>query len=189
VRPKLNLQKRTVSEAETAAPAARSADSKSSPFGAARPIDTAAREREIEEKRQLAIRQKKEADEKTKAEKAEKQRVAKEQAKTEKAAGDANGSKEGGADVPQSGKNFEILRRASEDENGTTADNEAEEKTEEGSNEASKEAAASKPASKTNENWRRGPAPTAEADDNEGWSTVGTKQRNNRRGQSGRAFQ
>ncbi|KAJ9268833.1 hypothetical protein DTO212C5_5034 [Paecilomyces variotii] len=187
VRPKLNLQKRTVSEAEPAAPAARPADPKSNPFGAARPIDTAAREREIEEKRQLAIRQKKEADEKAKAEKAEKQRVAKEQAKTEKKEGDANGSKDGGADTPQGAKNlnFEILRRAGEDENGMTADHEAEEKTEEGSKEASKDAASAK----TNENWRKSPAQPAEAADDEGWSTVSAKQRNSRRGQSGRAFQ
>jgi translation initiation factor 4B len=49
-RPRLNLTKRTVSEAEPA-PASSTSDSKSNPFGAARPIDTAAREREIEEKR------------------------------------------------------------------------------------------------------------------------------------------
>jgi len=42
----LNLQKRTVAETEPA-PAARPADPKSNPFGAARPIDTAAREREV----------------------------------------------------------------------------------------------------------------------------------------------
>jgi translation initiation factor 4B len=67
-RPRLNLAKRTVSEAEPAAASATS-DSKSNPFGAARPIDTAAREKEIEEKRQLALRQKKEADEKAREEK------------------------------------------------------------------------------------------------------------------------
>ncbi|KAK3069610.1 hypothetical protein LTS18_000284, partial [Coniosporium uncinatum] len=60
-RPRLNLQKRTVSEAQPS-PSAESGDSKASPFGAARPIDTSAREKEIEEKRQLAIRQKQEAD-------------------------------------------------------------------------------------------------------------------------------
>jgi translation initiation factor 4B len=52
-RPKLNLTKRTVSEATDAAAASNPSDSKASPFGAARPIDTATREREIEEKRQL----------------------------------------------------------------------------------------------------------------------------------------
>lgn len=79
VRPRLNLQKRTVSEAEPAGPAAPS-DSKSSPFGAARPIDTAAREREIEEKRQLQMRLKKEAEEKAREEKRAKEAAAKETA-------------------------------------------------------------------------------------------------------------
>ncbi|PSK42996.1 hypothetical protein B9Z65_6950 [Elsinoe australis] len=66
-RPRLNLAKRTVSEAPTDAPSSGS-DSKASPFGAARPIDTSAREREVEERRQLAIRQKREADDKAREE-------------------------------------------------------------------------------------------------------------------------
>ncbi|KAF2225891.1 hypothetical protein BDZ85DRAFT_72779 [Elsinoe ampelina] len=66
-RPRLNLSKRTVSEAPDTQ--AASSDSKASPFGAARPIDTSAREREVEEKRQLAIRQKREADDKAREEK------------------------------------------------------------------------------------------------------------------------
>ncbi|KAF2396758.1 hypothetical protein EJ06DRAFT_584774 [Trichodelitschia bisporula] len=69
MRPKLNLAKRTVSEAVPPAAAAPVSESKANPFGAARPIDTAAREREVEEKRQLAIRQKKEADAKAREEK------------------------------------------------------------------------------------------------------------------------
>ncbi|EHK17615.1 uncharacterized protein TRIVIDRAFT_80616 [Trichoderma virens Gv29-8] len=73
-RPRLNLQKRTVSEVADTSSAA--ADSKASPFGAARPIDTAAREKEIEEKRLQAIQEKREADEKAKEEK----RLAKEAA-------------------------------------------------------------------------------------------------------------
>lgn len=64
-RPKLNLAKRTVSEApDAAATPASTTSSKPNPFGAARPIDTATREKEIEEKRELEIRQKKEADDK-----------------------------------------------------------------------------------------------------------------------------
>lgn len=82
-RPKLNLAKRTVSEATDSAAASTPASSKASPFGAARPIDTAAREREIEEKR---LRDKKEADERAK-EKLAKEAAAKEAA--EKAAKDA----------------------------------------------------------------------------------------------------
>ncbi|KAL7935178.1 hypothetical protein V8C35DRAFT_266422 [Trichoderma chlorosporum] len=74
-RPRLNLQKRTVSEAADGASSGAS-DSKASPFGAARPIDTAAREKEIEEKRLQAIQEKREADEKAK----EDRRLAKEAA-------------------------------------------------------------------------------------------------------------
>lgn len=68
-RPRLNLQKRTVSEAVPTTPASSTSDSKSNPFGAARPIDTSAREKEVEEKRELAIRQKREAEEKVREEK------------------------------------------------------------------------------------------------------------------------
>lgn len=75
-RPKLNLQKRTVSTADNEASASSATDSKASPFGAARPIDTATREREVEEKRQLAIRQKKEADDKAKQDKADREAAA-----------------------------------------------------------------------------------------------------------------
>lgn len=81
-RPKLNLTKRTVSEATDASPAATPAaagDAKASPFGAARPIDTAAKEREIEEKRVAALKEKKEADDKAREEK----RLAKELAARE----------------------------------------------------------------------------------------------------------
>ncbi|KAK5118907.1 hypothetical protein LTR62_000118 [Meristemomyces frigidus] len=70
-RPRLNLAKRTVSTAEpTASGASSSSDSKASPFGAAKPIDTATKERELEEKRQVTLRQKAEADAKAKEEKA-----------------------------------------------------------------------------------------------------------------------
>jgi translation initiation factor 4B len=75
-RPKLNLAKRTVSEAQPAPSSA--ASDKPNPFGAARPIDTAAREKEIEEKQKLAVQQKKEADEKAREEKKAKEAAAKE---------------------------------------------------------------------------------------------------------------
>ncbi|KAI5928716.1 hypothetical protein F4810DRAFT_705652 [Camillea tinctor] len=83
-RPRLNLQKRTVSEApDVASPGLSSAggDAKASPFGAARPIDTAAKEREIAEKREQLLKEKKEADEKAK----EERRLAKEAAAKEAA--------------------------------------------------------------------------------------------------------
>ncbi|KAL1864403.1 hypothetical protein VTK73DRAFT_5902 [Phialemonium thermophilum] len=84
-RPKLQLAKRTVSEAPATSPATSTSDSKSSPFGGARPIDTAAREREIEEKRLAALKAKKEAEEKEK----EERRLAKEAAAKEAAAKEA----------------------------------------------------------------------------------------------------
>lgn len=79
-RPRLNLAKRTVSEApDVASPTnSSSGDAKASPFGAARPIDTAAKEKEIEEKRLAAIQEKKDADEKAKEERKEAARIAKE---------------------------------------------------------------------------------------------------------------
>ncbi|KAE8146382.1 hypothetical protein BDV25DRAFT_51628 [Aspergillus avenaceus] len=188
-RPRLNLQKRTVPEAASS-PAANTGTG-ASPFGGARPIDTAAREKEVEERRQLALRQKKETDEKAKAEKpekpekpeksekSEKPKPAKEQAKPEKASTlDPNGKDT--AETPQGGTNFEILRRAGEDESGMTADQDQTE-------EAAAAAAKNEEANKENGSWRRGPAQPAEAADDEGWSTVSTRQRNNRRG-AGRTF-
>ena len=79
-RPKLNLAKRTVSEANPDATAAPASDSKASPFGAARPIDTATREKEVEEKRQIVLKEKKEADEKAREEK----KIADEKAKEDR---------------------------------------------------------------------------------------------------------
>lgn len=76
-RPRLNLAKRTISEAPDAtSPALTATDSKASPFGAARPIDTAAKEREIEQKRVAALQKQKEEEERAK----EEQRLAKEAA-------------------------------------------------------------------------------------------------------------
>lgn len=202
VRPKLNLQKRTVPEVDPNAPAT---DTKASPFAGARPIDTSAREREVEERHQLAIRQKKEAEEKAKAEKAEKQKLAKEQAKeqakepSKSSSASANGNKED-VEPAQGAKNFEILRRAGEEPNGMEADVDADADTS-----ADKTTAAGKtptPAGpganqqggNQNGNWRSGggksspqaEAPAAAADD-DGWSTVGAKQRSNRRGGRGQA--
>ncbi|KAF3344520.1 hypothetical protein VdG2_07358 [Verticillium dahliae VDG2] len=80
-RPKLNLAKRTVSEAPDVLSLSATSDAKASPFGAARPIDTAQRERLIEEKRLQQLQEKREADEKAKEEK----RLAKEAAAKEAA--------------------------------------------------------------------------------------------------------
>jgi translation initiation factor 4B len=134
-RPKLNLQKRTVSEADPGlSPAASTSDSKASPFGAARPVDTLARDQEIEEKRQLALRQRREAEEKLKAEKAEDKRLAKDakegkdKVTTEQEIKETGASEtqENGSETPQPGKNFEILRRTSEPANDMVALEDAE---------------------------------------------------------------
>ena len=106
-------------------PASVSGDAKASPFGAARPIDTAAKEREIEEKRLAAIREKKEADDKAKEEKRE----------AAKAAKAAEAEKQDGAEGE---RKIEILQRAegqdssrieeaveNENANGTVIDDKA----------------------------------------------------------------
>lgn len=133
VRPKLNLAKRTLTEAESSAASTSSAETKLSPFGAAKPIDTAAREKEVEEKRQIALREKREAEDRAREEKRiadeksrEEKRLAKE---TEKAEGADKSSlikekpighnaeeENGTAAVPPSGKSYEILRRTAIDE-------------------------------------------------------------------------
>ena len=187
-RPKLNLQKRTVSEA-VSTPATGAGDSKASPFGAARPIDTAAREREVEEKRQLALRQKKDSEDKGKAEKTDKLEKTEKPEKSEKQKQTKEPAKEGrtpgtdsnkdSVETPKGGANFEILRRAGGDDSGMTADQEPEQTAAPAAAEATEVSKES-----TNGNWRS--AETTE--DNDGWSTVSTNKRGNRRGQTGRGF-
>ncbi len=211
-RPKLNLQKRTVSEAEPAASPATStsaSESKASPFGAARPVDTSAKEKEIEEKREIAVRQRREAEEKSRAEKAEERRLAKEakdKAQAEKGSKEAiaNVEKENGAETPEPGKTFEILQRDNGGANGMTGDDEETE----GETPAAptedkavkpKEIVRDAPFAKGQEAGWRGQnaqesgsavADTAKKMDEDGWSTVSnTKQRNSRRGnQAARAI-
>ncbi len=203
-RPRLNLQKRTVSEAEPGSSPATSTpalESKASPFGAARPVDTSAKEKEIEEKREVAIRQRREAEEKARAEKAEEKRLAKEakdKAQPEKGSKEAGptADEDNGTEKIPAGKNFEILRRATETENETEADDE------EAGVEAPvaptddkavkpKEIVRDAPLAKgTGGAWRgqktQGNGPSADDSakrmDEDGWSTVSnTKPRNSRR--------
>lgn len=131
-RPKLNLQKRTLTEAPAEAQPMQRTESKSNPFGAAKPIDTATKEKEIEEKRQAAIKEKKDAEDKAREEKRiadekarEEKRLTKEAEKasiTEKATSPKekpNGvepEKENGVTGPPPGKSYEILRRQAKDE-------------------------------------------------------------------------
>lgn len=206
VRPKLNLAKRTVTDLEPGTKASPAADSKASPFGAAKPIDTATREKEVGEKRQAALREKKEADEKAREEKKaaedkfrEERRIAREAEKTEKAAvskdkpNSQEFTKENGVTAPQPGKSYEILRRKTTDEANVADENiDAESK-----NGIVVEDKAVKP----KENFRDIPqkksegeltngdsspqvgtsvASSADALEEEGWSTV-SKTRNNRR--------
>ena len=157
-RPKLNLAKRTVSEAPSEgnpSDAAPAVDSKASPFGAAKPIDSAAREKEVEEKRQIAIREKKEADEEKRQIAIREKKEADEKARADKKAEQANKTeqapawkqkspqekvngqeqkkingqaqeKENGATAPPPGRSYEILRRKANEDN-SAADEEAEE--------------------------------------------------------------
>ncbi|KAI1200052.1 hypothetical protein F5X97DRAFT_105973 [Nemania serpens] len=91
-RPRLQLAKRTVSESPDVTSPGAAGDAKASPFGAARPIDTAAKEREIADKRDQLLKDKKESEEKAK----EERRLAKEAAAkeaAEKAAAEAEAAK------------------------------------------------------------------------------------------------
>ena len=206
-RPKLNLQKRTVSEVDPTSSNAAPADAKSSPFGAARPVDTATKEKEVEEKIQLAIRQKKEADEKSRAEKAEEKRLAKEKADAEKAtqktsknegkADETKETKEGkepgevkenGSEVPQTTPKFDILRRAESSTNDMVAEDEAEDEGEAlpVADKAVKPREILQPASsEANGAWRKpktdgaeaAEKTTTEALEEDGWSTVSKPQK------------
>ena len=123
-RPKLNLAKRTVSEAPDLPSPSSTSDAKASPFGAARPIDTAAKEKEIEEKRLAAIHEKKEAEEKAKEEKREAARAAK-AAEAEKEAAEGEKKVEilqrpEGEDAAQEGETIET-----ENANGQIVDDKA----------------------------------------------------------------
>ena len=204
-RPKLNLQKRTVSEADPTQSSAPATDSKSSPFGAARPVDTAAKEKEVEEKLQMAIRQRREADEKARAEKTEEKKLAKEkadlektntkEAKESKAEKDPKDSKDEDTEAAPAAPKFDILRRVDSSTNDMVAD-EDEEVAEEApavddKNVKPREIVQDTSKAKANGAWRNKKAPadnetaptTAGALEEDGWSTVSkpTKQRNSRR--------
>jgi translation initiation factor 4B len=196
-RPKLNLAKRTVSEAEPAPLSATSSDhSKSNPFGAARPIDTAAREREIEEKRQLAIRQKKEADEKAREEKRAKEAADKAASKEKSAAPSTTGSATSkdakDTEGEEKSAKYEILRRT-----GGDATDETEEATDSANGDIVDDKAVKPnevvrdPPAKAGGSWRKSannaPAEkpagtTTEKVEEDGWSTVTKNPKASRRG-------
>jgi len=121
-RPRLNLAKRTVSEA----PQADEGKTSSSIFGGAKPVDTAARDAAAEEKQREAAKARKEAEEKAREEK-----KAREAAKAERTAADKTPRENGNSrpnnerkpsntnndEAPKPNKQqqqFEILRRMNE---------------------------------------------------------------------------
>lgn len=210
-RPKLNLAKRTVSEAQPSDPSV-SGDAKASPFGAARPVDTAAKERAVEEKRQESIRLKREADEKAKADKAEEKRLAREKAMEERGntttnADDAN-ENEGNEDNETENKpaqpKFELLRRQVSGTNDMIADeanDEEETPTPERDTAVKPKEVVRDIPKKQNGSWRKASASQKPAEsepavsetaalEGDGWSTVSKpkKQGNNRRNQPPRAI-
>lgn len=192
-RPRLNLAKRTVSEAKPDAPPAAAPQSKASPFGAARPTDTAQRDREVAEKREIAIREKREADEKAREEKAAKDAAAKQARQDEKPApsGERRTSRQQNGppknnpwrqNGEQGDKNVSILKRDEADQEGQrdmpdgdangdiVADKET--KPQEIVKEIPRDAAEGAKQSET----------TADSLEEEGWSTVAAKPKNSRRG-------
>ena len=188
-RPKLNLAKRTVTEVPAEAQTSQTSDSKASPFGAAKPIDTATKEKEIEEKRQAALKEKKEAEEKAREEKRAADEKAKEEKRLAKEAEKAtstdkpNGVESGKTNSPkgpQPGKNIEILRRQAEQDTDA-----ADEEPEGDANGVITDDKAIKPKElvrdmpnangNTSSVGNTPVEPTAEALEEEGWSTVPSK--------------
>lgn len=162
-RPRLELKKRSEHPIEPALTSATSdSSSKPNPFGAARPIDTSQRDKEVEERRLAALAAKRAKDEKAREER--KARAA--------AAGETDKSEAG---TPTTNKDLALLRRASGATEGNAVEGEAE-------GEAAPAAAAppkrreERPAKTTPSNWRKQEpkeAPVEEAAD--GWSTVPAK--------------
>lgn len=183
-RPRLNLAKRTVSEAPEASAASAHSDSKSNPFGAARPIDTAAREREVEEKRQLAIRQKKEADDKAREERKAKETAEKTVTSPKTEAPAASGEKKDNGDVEKPAVDDSAVppevKEADAPANGDVVEDKSVKP-----KEVVRDA-------KFDNSWRRksstpaASTPTTEKMDEDGWSTVTKPTKNQGRGGRGR---
>ncbi|KAL5114162.1 Eukaryotic translation initiation factor 4B [Pleosporales sp. CAS-2024a] len=188
-RPRLNLAKRTVSEAQPPSAEAAASSNKPNPFGAARPIDTAAREKVIEEKKQQELRQKKEAEEKAREEK-----KAKEAEKAAAAKDSGEKPKSHGEEKPKA--NFEILQR--ENDEGTAGGQDEDAEGVIVADKAVKPQEVVRDPPKTAGAWRRkdeAPAAaegtTTEQMDDDGWSTVSKPKKNTqgrRGGPPGRAI-
>lgn len=167
-RPRLELKKRSEHPIEPALTSATSDSSnRPNPFGAARPIDTFQREKEVEEKRLAAIAARKAKEDKIREEKA------KEEKKTRAAAGESDRS---GAATPTSARNFALLRRASGATEGTAAEGEVDEEVAPAAAPKKKEEVEVRPSRVGTASWRKAEpkeANTEEAAD--GWSTVSAK--------------
>ncbi len=216
-RPRLNLQKRTVSTAEGEQAASSATDARASPFGAARPVDTAAKEREADEKLQLATRQKKEAEDKAREDKVAKEAAARtaraeradrgqaneddkvtsptsESGKGRRTSRQQNGTKpapkENGETPTQTKPGFSILSR--EGEGGEEGDEGAEHGQDEDANGSiidDKETKPQEPVVETTSGAVDAAEPTAQALEEDGWSTVPTsKPKSSRRAVGGRAL-
>ncbi|KAI9720933.1 MAG: hypothetical protein M1828_005503 [Chrysothrix sp. TS-e1954] len=186
-RPRLNLQKRTVSEAPSNEPpnSATSDTGKAGIFGGARPIDSASRDQEVAEKR-MALRQKKEEEDKAREERTKAEKAAKaaekasekpvapvqENGKTN-ATKDTPKEKENGTAAPAPGRNYEILRRMNDQEDGTadTEDGSIAESTN-GDIVDDKNVKPKEVVRDMNAPPEQNPDTTAEELEGEGWSTV-----------------
>lgn len=168
-RPRLELKKRSEHPVEPALVSATSDSStKPNPFGAARPIDTFQREKEVEEKRLTAIAAKKAKEDKAKED------------KKVRAAAPGEDDKSGAA-TPTGVKNFALLRRASGATESTTAEGEVEEvgaapaaASETITPEKKKEVEV-KISKVTTTSWRKAEPKAGTEEVADGWSTVSAK--------------
>jgi len=118
-RPRLNLAKRTVTDApDQPSPTTSVSGSKPNPFGGASAVDTAARERAVEEARAAAAAEKKESEEKAKAERAE---AAKTKAAEDELAKNVEGEKK--IEILQRPEGAESVKSSDDaSQNGTAAE-------------------------------------------------------------------
>jgi len=115
-RPKLNLAKRTVTETPDQPSPTTTTSGKSNPFGGAVAVDTAARDRQVEEARLAALAEKKEAEEKAKTERAEAAKAKAAEAENQKA------TESEPKEILQRPEGEDVAKSAEGSENGTAAE-------------------------------------------------------------------
>lgn len=173
-RPKLELKKRSENAGDVASPSAPS-DSKSSPFGAARPVDTTSKLLEIEAK---LAQERKEKEERLRKEREEKAAAAAAEGGAKSPQGPRRDRR--GGDTPTTPRNFDTLRRGSA---LTNADGDEGITKSSATSQAGDQPPAQEPAAEAAPAQPEGAAP-AQAVEDDGWSTV--PQKKGRRGQNGR---